>query len=58
MKTLSPAKAAQIIVDGMENNRYRVLVGQDANIMDLFYRLSPKSAAKMINKKMSGLLSG
>ena len=58
MKTLSPAKAAQIMIDGMEKNAYRVLVGKDASFMDLFYRLNPKSAAKMINKKMSGLLSG
>jgi len=42
----------------VEKDRYRVLVGKDAAFMDLFYRLNPKSAAKMINKKMSGLLSG
>jgi short-subunit dehydrogenase len=57
VKVLSPAKAAQIIIDGMENNRYRVLVGKDAKIMDLFYRLNPKSAASLINKKMKRLLS-
>ena len=56
-KVLSPAKAAQMIIDGMENDRYRVLVGNDAKFMDLFYRLNPKSAAGMISKKMQGLLS-
>jgi short-subunit dehydrogenase len=56
MKILSPAKAAQIIVDGMENNRYRVLVGKDASFMDLIYRLNPKRAAKFISDKMKALL--
>lgn len=56
-RTLSPAKAAQIIVDGMERNRYRILVGKDARLMDFFYRLNPKLAAGMISKQMNGLLS-
>jgi len=57
MKALSPARAAQIIIDGMENDRYRVLVGKDAKIMDLFYRLVPRSAAGLIAKKMAALLN-
>jgi len=57
MKTLSPAKAAQIIVDGMENDRYRVLVGKDAAFMDFIYRVNPSRAARFINKKMQSLLS-
>jgi short-subunit dehydrogenase len=57
VKILSPTKAAQIIIDGMESNRYRVLVGNDAKFMDIFYRLHPGSAAKMITGKMKGLLS-
>lgn len=58
MKTLLPAKAAAIIIDGMENNRYRVLVGRDAQFMDWFYRLSPAKAASIISKKMKALLAG
>jgi len=57
VKILSPAKAAQIIIDGMESDQYRVLVGRDSKMMDLFYRLNPGSAAKMIAGKMKGLLS-
>lgn len=57
VKVLSPAKAAEIIIEGKENNCYRVLVGKDAKIMDYFYRLNPKSAAKMISNKMKRLLS-
>jgi short-subunit dehydrogenase len=57
-KVLSPAKAAQVIIDGMEKNQYRVLVGKDAKFMDFFYRLNPKGAAKFIGKKMKSLLPG
>lgn len=57
MKTLSAAKAAEIIIDGMESDRYRVLVGKDAKFMDRLYRLNPKAAAKLINDKMKALLS-
>jgi short-subunit dehydrogenase len=54
---LNAVKAAQIIVDGMENNKYRVLVGSDAKFMDFLYRLHPKFAAEFIFKKMKSLLS-
>ena len=57
MKVLTPAKAAEIIINGMVSDRYRVFVGNDARIMDFFYRLTPKSAAKLIGKKMGALLS-
>lgn len=52
MKILSAAKAAQIMIDGMEQNRYRVLVGKDAKFMDLLYRLNPVYAARLIYSKM------
>jgi short-subunit dehydrogenase len=56
-KILSAAKAAAMIIDGMEQNRYRVLVGKDAKLMDLLYRINPAYAARLIAKKMSTLLS-
>ena len=57
-KILSPARAAAIIVKAMEEDKYRVLVGKDARLMDFFYRLNPKRASRMIGKQMDGLLSG
>jgi len=54
---LSAAEAAQIMIDGMEKDKYRVLVGKDARIMDFLYRLNPKSAAAMITKQMSKIIS-
>jgi short-subunit dehydrogenase len=56
VKILSSSKAAQIIIDGMENNRYRVLVGKDASFMDIFYRFNPARAARLITKKMKNIL--
>lgn len=51
-----PSKAAEIIIGGMENNRYRILVGADSKFLDFYYRLNPKSAAAFISKKMKGLV--
>ncbi|MDN3656610.1 SDR family NAD(P)-dependent oxidoreductase [Ferruginibacter paludis] len=53
---LSASKAAQLIIDGMEENRYHILVGKDARMMDLLSRLNPGYAAKLIYSKMKGLL--
>lgn len=57
-KTLSAAKAAQIMIDGMEADRYRVMVGGDAKLMDYLSRLNPAYAARLIYKKMRSLLAG
>ena len=54
--TLAPAKAAELIIAGMENNSYRVLVGRDAKLMDFLCRVSPKWAANFIFKQMQALL--
>lgn len=56
-KILSADKAAQIIIEGMEQNKYRVLVGSDSKVMDALYRLNPKFAAKFIADKMKDLLT-
>ena len=56
IKILSPAKAAEIIIHGMENNGYRVLVGSDAKFMDFICRLNPAYAAKFIYNKMKAML--
>jgi short-subunit dehydrogenase len=56
IKPLDPAKAAQIIVEGMERNRYRILVGLDSKLMNFLYRVSPKHAAGLIFRLMKSLL--
>lgn len=56
IQPLDPAKAAEIMIAGIENDSYRVLVGRDAKLMDFLYRLSPKRAAGFIFKQMQSLL--
>jgi short-subunit dehydrogenase len=58
LKPMAPSKAAQIIIDGMEQDRYRVLVGSDSKLMDVVYRANPKLAAGSIFKLMKSLLPG
>lgn len=56
IKPLAPEKAAQIIVEGIEKNRYRVLVGSDSRFMDFLYRFNPQYAANFIFNQMKSLL--
>ena len=51
-------KAARDILDGIEDNRYRVLIGRDARLMDALYRLHPRRAAAFIADQMKDLLPG
>lgn len=54
---ITPAdRAARLILDGMERNAYRVMVGGDAKLMDRLYRLSPRRAAGFIGGRMKSLL--
>lgn len=53
-----PARsAARDIIDGMERDAFRVLVGNDAKLLDALYRLSPKRATLFIASKMKQLLA-
>jgi short-subunit dehydrogenase len=52
----SAETAARLILDGMERNAYRVMIGSDAKLMDRLYRLSPRRAAGFIASRMKDLL--
>ncbi|MCS7218971.1 MAG: SDR family NAD(P)-dependent oxidoreductase [Thermus sp.] len=54
---LEPERAAQILLDAVERDAFRVLLGQDARTMDLLYRLSPLRATRLIQSRMRHLLS-
>jgi len=54
--TTAPAAAHQI-VEGMVKNKYRVVVGSDASMLDKLYRLAPGFAAGFIAKQMKALLA-
>ncbi len=54
-KTLPANEAASIMIRGIEKNKYRVLVGKDARMLDILYRISPRFAVKTIAKKMKDM---
>ncbi len=56
IKMLSASAAAEAILAGMEKNKYRILVGSDAKMMDFLCRFAPEFAARLIYKQMRTLL--
>ncbi len=55
-KMLSASKAAQIIINGIEKDKFKLYVGSDSKIMNLMYKINDKAAIKMINKKMQDMV--
>lgn len=51
-RTISAQRAAEIMIDAIEKNKFRVTVGKDARMLDIYYRISPKSAINTIVKSM------
>jgi short-subunit dehydrogenase len=47
-KIYPASSAARDILNGMERNRARILVGSDAKLLDFLYRISPPRAAALI----------
>jgi NAD(P)-dependent dehydrogenase (short-subunit alcohol dehydrogenase family) len=56
VKMTTPGTAARAIVDGMEKNKYHVLVGTDAKLMNILHRLAPKLAARIIASQLRVVL--
>jgi short-subunit dehydrogenase len=56
IKMTTAPDAARIILEGIEKNKYQVLVGQDAKMMDFLYRLMPERAARMIYSQMKSIM--
>jgi short-subunit dehydrogenase len=55
-KVLPAAEAARQILDGVERDQFRILVGNDAKLLDVLYRLAPERAAAFIARQMKNLL--
>ena len=51
-KMLAPEKAAELIISGMEKDKFKLYVGTDSKMMNLMYKFNAKGAIKYINKKM------
>ena len=45
---MDPAQAARIIVDGVEADRPRVMVGNDARLLDALVRLVPALYPRLV----------
>lgn len=47
---LTPKKAASLIITSMEENKFRMFLGKDANLMNILYKINPKLAIKLIGR--------
>jgi NAD(P)-dependent dehydrogenase (short-subunit alcohol dehydrogenase family) len=54
--TTSAEDAAATIISGMERDQFQVYIGNDAKLMNLLYRLSPKRATRFMYNQMKSLL--
>lgn len=57
MKMTLPSEAARIIVEAMEKDAYRCMIGNDAKLLDRMSRLMPERAAGFIYKQMQARLA-
>lgn len=55
-KALPADEAAHLIIEGIENNKPQIFLGSDCKSMNVFYRLSPLRAIKLISNQMKSLL--
>jgi short-subunit dehydrogenase len=53
IKMTEPSDAAKIIINGMEKEKLRILVGKDAKMMDKLYRFFPVFAVNMMQKMLA-----
>jgi len=53
---LSPKIAADVIINGMEANKFQVYIGKDANMMNILYRINPRWATRFMANQMKELL--
>lgn len=54
---LSPAKAATIMIRGIERNKLHIYVGPDSALMSLAIKVAPRPAIRFVQKQMSKRLS-
>jgi NAD(P)-dependent dehydrogenase (short-subunit alcohol dehydrogenase family) len=57
-RVLSPERAARLIVDAVERDRARVMVGNDARALDWLTRLAPVRSASFIARQLKRLTEG
>ncbi|MFX0555409.1 SDR family NAD(P)-dependent oxidoreductase [Maribacter sp. CXY002] len=52
---LLPEDAARRVIKAMEKDKFRAMVGKDARMLDVIYRIYPRKAVDFIVKKMGSL---
>ena len=50
---LSPAKAAMIMINGIEKNKLHIYVGLDSRLMGLAMKVAPRPAVRFVKRQMS-----
>lgn len=55
-RTTAADAAARTVLDGIEAGKYQIMVGRDAQVMDLAVRVDPKRATHLIRRQMRHLL--
>ena len=53
MPILSPAKAATIMIRGIEKDKLHIYVGPDARLMSLAIKVAPRAAIRFVQQQMS-----
>lgn len=56
VRSTTPEDAAHIIVEGIGKESFRILVGQDAKLLDRLVRIAPRWATGMVAKQMKSVL--
>ncbi len=55
MKLLEADVAAYQIINGIEKNKFKIFLGQDAKFLKFLYKINSKYAISFINKKMGNI---
>lgn len=56
VRSTSPEDAAAAIVEGIHKGKFRIIVGQDARLLDRLVRIAPRWATGMVAKQMKSVL--
>lgn len=56
VRSTTPEVTAEKIIDGIADNRFRVIVGADAHVLNAFGRVSPKHTTGFVARQMRSVL--
>jgi hypothetical protein len=56
VRSTTPEVAGEMIVEGIAQDRFRVVVGTDARLLDTVSRISPKGTTRFVASQMKSVL--